>query len=141
MRLAYGAVSMALLACSGMAPPTSCKASDRTGTYLTVATERPGGSCGAVPDALGRLTDSLPDPWDPRCTITSERWSEGDCKLERTIECVFEGDGLRTTGVGVTDQVMQDGSHLEGLMTQTAYDLATGATVCVSSYDIAATRQ
>jgi len=54
---------------------------------------------------------------------------------------VSEGDGLRITGVGVTDQVVQDGSQLEGLMTQTVHDLATGATVCVSSYDITAIRQ
>jgi hypothetical protein len=60
---------------------------------------------------------------------------------QRTIECVSEGDGLRMTGVGVTTQTVQDGSQLEGLMTQTAYSLATGATVCISSYDITANRQ
>ncbi len=134
--------TVALLGCSssegGGAPaPTACKQTDRTGTYRQ-SFQLQTGDCGKLDDAIVSF-DNPTGSATPgtTCDVKSERWSDSDCKLERTIECTTP-DGV-TNAAAVTSQQTQDGSSLAGVFT-VSVRLKSGAT-CTGTYGITATRQ
>lgn len=128
------------VACGSSDAPTpgvdfTCHQSDRTGTYLSHFTER-SGDCGPIPDVVGRIDGPL---IGGTCTNPApDRWSDGDCKLERTLHCVAN-DGSIIDGQGVTTQQTPDGSHITGVFTATIAQ--PGQPVCTSTYDLDQTRQ
>jgi hypothetical protein len=93
-------------------PPSACRKTDRAGTYRqTFTTES--GACGDLPEQLVSFTDPMASAAPGiACRITSETWSDNDCKLERTISCRGP-DGL-TTGTGVTRQETANASVVDG---------------------------
>jgi hypothetical protein len=60
----------------------------------------------------------------PGCTVTAERWTEADCTLERTVDCVDTANGLQTHVQAVSHQTTDDGSRIEGILTLTGKDLS-----------------
>jgi hypothetical protein len=138
------AAAMASVACSGSddgeASAGGCSNSDRDGTYLLEYSERDGGMCGELPDAVGRLDADA--PIEGVCERTAEdEWSSDQCKLTRSLRCTSETDGLIIEGVAVSEQEDSAGDVLTGLYTITARDLATGEVLCTSTYNVTATRQ
>lgn len=132
MRFAALLLVLAVAACSD-APaeatrPASCKRGDRAGTYYLQGTET-SGTCGRFADGLATLSSGPPSAG---CEINAERWSEGDCKLERDLTCI-QG-WLTTRTVAVTRDEIGDGSRLSGTVTITQDD-------CRSTYSVVATRQ
>jgi hypothetical protein len=116
----------------------ACQQSDRTGTYLAHYVER-SGNCGPLPDTVLRLDEAPMGMGTTICTDTvAPRWSDRDCKLERSIHC--EGtDGSVVDGTTITTQRDPDGDHITGLFTLTS-TTASGAT-CTSTYESDAVRQ
>jgi hypothetical protein len=147
MRWGIVALALALVGCGDDEPerPTSCDAAtQRVGTYMLSYTEV-SGTCGPINSELVSF--------DPAagagngCTINSETFSEGGCKLERTVSCVSEvRDETQWGGVAtvtndstaVTYQRTQDGSRLEGTITMS---LSDGRNSCRSTYNVMAVRQ
>lgn len=133
-------LGLALIGCSGDDEPgaVDCSKADRNGTYLFEYAERDG-TCGAVPDSLGRLDASADIP--ANCIRTAaDVWSADECKLERSAECTVAEDGLVIHATAVTSQTDDSGEVLSGLYSVTARDLA-GNFVCSGTYDLTATRQ
>jgi hypothetical protein len=109
----------------------SCERSDRTGTYLGTYVERSGGTCGALPDELARLDASEPaDGYGTCAKASADVWSDGDCTLERSLEC---DDG--SSGVAISTQQDSSGEHIEGTLTLRVPG------VCTSTYDVDIVRQ
>lgn len=133
-------ITIALVATAPACGGPECSKSDRTGTYRGVLTEGPGGTCGAMPDVVVPMTDGS-GPADPGCTIKAESWSADQCKNESTVECVSAPDNTRATATGVFTQQDGAGEVFDGVMTMTIKRLDTGATLCVSTYDVTYTRQ
>lgn len=137
-------VAVALLGCSGSSSddsepaPTACKQTDRTGTYLQHL-EYQSGSC---PKDLDDQIVSFNSPSGSAapgasCTVTSETWSEGDCKLERTVAC--QNPDSSSTATVVSRQQTANGSVINGLYSVNVR-LKDGST-CMGLYKITATRQ
>lgn len=137
-------LGLLLGACSGSdggsSAPIECAQTDRVGTYLSHLVERDGGKCGPIADALGRIdSEELP----AGCSFDApDRWSEGDCKLERAYSCDEPGIGAGYTSksVAVTRQQASDGSKITGTVTITILE-PNGTVGCASTYDLTATRQ
>ncbi len=103
--------------------------------------EREGGSCGPIPDQLGRLDGG--GGLDDVCVFDApDVWSSGDCKLERAITCEEPdlGDGVTASYIASTTQTDSDGDVLESIMTLTVHN-PDGSLLCKSTYEGAATRQ
>lgn len=103
------------------------------------------GTCGSVSPGLVALDPNAGVP--NGCTLHSETWSEGNCKLERVLTCsgtyseptTWGGRGAYTNKTtAVTRQVTSDGSRLEGVMTM-EIDSTSGP--CLSTYGMVAVRQ
>jgi hypothetical protein len=140
MRYLIGLVMLAA-GCGGSDDPDAgaveCEQSDRSGTYF-IEYETVSGNCGDLPSALGRLDDAnaLPDG----CSFDAmDRWSDGDCKLERAYTCPGESGGT-IVATAVSTQQDDSGDNITGTATMTLRD-ADGATVCVGTYRFKATRQ
>lgn len=119
-------------------PPTQCQKADRTGTYRqSYVTES--GNCGKLDDVLVSFDAPAGSAGAPgsSCTVISERWSENDCKLERTVECSTP-DAV-STGTGVSRQQTQDGSRVTGTFSVNVRS-RTGST-CSGFYGFTAVRQ
>jgi hypothetical protein len=119
--------------------PTACKRSDRTGTYRETYTAQ-NGDCGPLDSQLvsynappGQGSASVGNS----CTVTSEVWSEGDCKLERTVSCKTP-DGF-VAGVGVSRQQTADGSRITGTISIGVR--RTDGRTCSGTYSLTSVRQ
>jgi hypothetical protein len=138
------AVALVLIGCggennSGPPAPTACQRTDRSGTYRQYYTTQ-GGNCGELDSEL--VSYDAPTPGastgaGPACTIEAERWSENDCKLERTVACT--SPDFVTTGTGVSRQQTEDGSMIGGTFT-VSVRLRDGST-CRGTYGLTAYRQ
>lgn len=132
-----------LLGCSGSGEDDesfTCAQTDRQGTYLVQLTEL-SGDCGPIPEQLGRLDD--PTALPNTCSLDApDRWSNGDCKLERSYSCEEPGIGAGVTSqtIAVTDQADDSGSHITGTVTLRVLDV-DGTQLCRSTYDFDAIRQ
>lgn len=117
------------------APPASCNPDDRTGTYRVTYVEQ-SGTCGPVDT---QLVSFNPGPGAQSagkgCTLNSERWSEGNCKLERDVSCSTPTGTVRT--IAVTRAETANGSELSG----TASFQIDGQYPCNGTYGIDAVRQ
>lgn len=123
----------------GPPAPTTCQRTDRSGTYRQYYATQ-GGNCGNLDSEIVSLDAPTPGASTgagPQCTVESERWSDGDCKLERTVSCTTPD--AATTGVAVTRQQAQDGSLITGTMSVTVR-LRDGTT-CRGTYGVTAQRQ
>lgn len=116
---------------SGTSQPTTCKRTDRSGTYRIVYTTV-SGNCGDIPQ-----TNVDFNTIDPTCKVVSDRWSENDCKLERTLECALPNSSQKI--VAVTRQTAEDGSKVSGSFTISATS-KDGKTSCDGTYDATASR-
>jgi hypothetical protein len=99
-------------------------------------TER-SGDCGAVPDQVVRI-DYTPDPGPGCVALATDRWSEGDCKLERSQRCTVT-DGSVLDFTAVTTQEDPDGARLTGIAT--LHLVTVNGQTCTGTYDLVATRQ
>ncbi len=120
-----------LLACSSSSSPlpTSCNQNDRHGTYL-VHLETVSGNCGQMADSLvGTQAAS-------GCNVTSETWSIGNCRVDRTLTC-NASDGTVTMLTATTRQQTQDGSVIKG---EATYSIQRAATSCLGTYNLTYTR-
>lgn len=130
----------------GPAQPSSCDPAQRGGTYRLKMTTQ-SGNCGDVPESIVSFAPT--DPLADGCTfITPDRYSEGNCKLERSFECVaqiddpaaYGGKSTRTTRtVGFSRQMTADGSRIEGVMTTSVSGTSAGP--CTGTYGLSAVRQ
>lgn len=114
----------------------TCERSDRSGTYL-LSYETLGGTCGDLTSVVGRL-DEAPLP-DDCVSNAQDRWSEGDCKVERAFTCEVE-PGQFVSYIAVSEQVDSEGDELTGTMTVILKD-STGAEICGGTYRLRAVRQ
>jgi len=122
---------------SGLPPVEAniCSPEDRSGTYLVHYEERSDGTCGPIPDSLGRVHPD--DELTEGCIFTADDvWRDDDCTLERSIECNI--DGVKTTVAGLTTQQDPEGEAFEGIV---SFVITDGVTTCVSIYDVTYTRQ
>src|SRR5262245_17576527 len=91
---------------------SSCLRSDRQGTYLQHMTERSGGKCGPVNDQLVQIDPNGPttttSPGGVTCKLTSSSWSEGDCRVDSTVDCTSPGGTSKS--ISLSRQTAQDGS-------------------------------
>lgn len=142
LRIPLVAVALAAAACGsevdGPPPPTACQKADRNGTYRQSFTVQ-GGNCGPIDD---QVVSSDPGPSGTstpgaKCSLTSERWSDGDCKLERVVAC--SSPEFASTTTAVTRQQTQNGSTLSGTMTVNVR--ARDGSSCSGTYGVAAVRQ
>ncbi len=127
---------------------TSCRKDDRAGTYMMTLTKR-SGSCPDIDEQLVSFDDAADGKTGgSECVVESERWSEGDCKLDRAVTCGRQYSdptqwggygGMTSRAVVVTRQVAQDGSRLEGVYTTTV-EMTDGYS-CTGTYAVVAVRQ
>ena len=143
MRIATIAMmALALVGCTSgstsAALPTSCKQTDRVGTYRITYVEQ-SGNCGPIDSQLVSLNPGEPGGMGAGagCTLNSERWSEGDCKLERDVTCPLPGGGTVRT-VGVTRAQTANSSELAGPAT---FTIASPKGACNGTYALDAVRQ
>ena len=140
--LGAGLLVLALAGCTSgstsSALPTSCKQTDRVGTYRLTYVEQ-SGDCGPIDSQLVSFNPGEPGGMGAGagCTLNSERWSEGDCKLERDITCPVAGGGT-VRFVGVTRAQTSNSSELAGPATLTIY---TPKVSCTGTYALDAVRQ
>lgn len=113
--------------------PSACQKEQRQGTFLFTYTEHAGGTCGPIPSAVVSLRPGAVASASNGCQVTSEVWTENDCKLETSVQCP-----TGSKGTFVSRQVSADGGRLEGIVT---YQLESGGSGCVSTYDLLAVRQ
>lgn len=115
-------------------------ATDRNGTYLVHLVERPGGSCGELPDTLGRIDGGMPvqGPSQQCSPVAPSKFSQGNCKLENVFRCT-SSDGSVVDATAVTTQLDADGAKLSGIYSASA--TRPGGASCTSSYDVTYTRQ
>ena len=125
----------------GQSQPSSCDPASREGSYLATF-ETLSGDCGDQASALLRL-DADADPADSGCSRLSEdRWSDGNCTLERSLVCPYDSfaPGATISSVGITTQRDSSGETITGTMTITVKD-ADGITLCLGTYRMTAARQ
>lgn len=146
-RLVAGAALMACAALTGGCSSGddeeesfTCEKTDRSGTYF-VEYETVDGNCGDIPSSVGRLDDAtaLPDT----CAFDApDRWSDGDCKLERAYSCEENAiePGATSTTVAVTEQRDAAGDMLAGTLTMTVKG-GDGGFICSGTYRFSASRQ
>lgn len=118
----------------------TCSAAERSGTYLMTFSER-SGDCGPIPEQLGRLDDAEALPEE--CTLDApDRWSEGECKLERAYTCEEDGiePGATSSWIAVTSQADDSASRITGTVTVRILG-ADGVQLCRSTYGFSASRQ
>ncbi len=89
------------------------------------------GTCGIIETSLVSLNPQATGTGGPACSVTSERITEGQCKLERTLDC---GDGTSTI---VSRDVSGDGSQLEGTLSLSI----SGRNPCHGTYAVSMVRQ
>lgn len=132
---------------SGLPPPSACKQTDRTGTYLLTWTEQ-SGDCGKIDPGLVSLNQQSGNGGSGACQIHSDVWSENDCKNERTATCItrvndpsqYGGYGSITNdAVAVTRQETADGSRLDGTISMSLS--ASDGTTCRGTYAVVYVRQ
>jgi hypothetical protein len=129
--------ALATVGCSGESGTPECDRTDRSGTYLFEYSQRDGGTCGDLPDYVGRLDVDAPIPAE--CTLTADDdWSPDLCKLTRSMSCL-DTDGVTVNGTAITEQQDSEGDVLSGLYTVELRD--SGGTLCMSTYNLTATRQ
>jgi hypothetical protein len=124
----------------GDSQPAACDPSARTGTYY-MEFSTVSGNCGEQASGLGRLDSSFAP--EGGCQITQpDRWSDGNCKLERSVLCPFDAlePGATITSVGITTQKDANGDVLEGTMSMTV-KYADGRGRCYGTYSMRATKQ
>jgi hypothetical protein len=125
---------LSLLACSSSSSstlPSSCNQSDRHGTYLAHL-ETVSGSCGQVPDSL------ISTAVAPGCMVTAETWSDGNCRVDRTLWCTGADNSTVTTVTATTRQETQDGSVIKG---EARFSTSGPAGSCLGTYNLTYTRQ
>ena len=155
-------VALHLLACSGGTatkaepspapvpqgppPPTSCRQTDRSGTYLLTWTKSTG-TCGEIPAQLVPLAPQVlgdggtfAGGLGSACTIHSDVWSDGNCRNDRSFTCVVMASGATTTidYVTITRQETENGSTIDGTVSLRATDSAGG---CTGIYTVVYLRQ
>lgn len=135
--------ALACFACSSETEnrPVTCAKTERSGTYAMRFTERAGGTCGAIPEQLGRLDDA--EALLPGCQLdAADRWSADECKLERAYTCPEPGigSGVTSQSVAVSTQMTEDASRIDGTITLTI-KRPDGTALCKSTYDATFVRQ
>lgn len=142
MRTTSVLMAATLFACSGEtgtpSPPSSCDRAARAGTYLVTLTER-NGTCGTVEARLISF-DPAAVPGDVGCTLSVDKWSEGDCKNERTFTCTIQGQNgpVTNNSTSVTRATTADAARIEGIVTTS---IESSSDFCNSTYDYLAVRQ
>lgn len=133
-------------------PPTQCQKADRTGTYLLTWTEHVGGTCGPIAAQLVSFNAQTSGgaggdagTGKTSCTLHSDVWSEGDCKVERTVTCVTRvsdqsqpGGVVTADEVGVTRQETANASLIDGTISVSVDNPSGG---CRSTYAVTYVRQ
>lgn len=126
-----------LVGCSGADEAEPCDLAHRDGTYLLSYTERSGGTCGELPDVVGRAD---PDSISDGCMLTEpDDVSADQCTLTRSLVCTVQNPDGAIYGIAVTKE-SGGGARLEGIYTMTIRD-AAGELVCLGTYDVVAVRQ
>jgi hypothetical protein len=133
LRIAFIAVAAA----SSVACGIECSKDAMRGAYLVETTEWTGGTCGYITPGVQIYGEGEGDG----CVLDSDVWSDDECKNERLVTCTSVADGYRAVGASVTEQQDSDGQEFTGTLTMTVYNLNSGATICVSTYDVTATKQ
>ena len=131
MRIVCCLVLIAACSSTASSAPSQCKRTDRHGNYLTHFTTK-SGDCGAVPDTLVSF-----DAPSSNCTVDSQVWSDGDCKLDSTITCTAT-NGTTTKGTATTTQMNVDGSDIEGIA---SFQITAPSGICNGTYDVSYKRQ
>ncbi len=106
------------------------------GTYRLTYVEQ-AGDCGPIDSQLVSFNPA-PDGTTPAaagCTLNSERWSEGDCKLERDTTCSTPSGSVHT--IAVSHALSADAAEITG----TASFTIGGRYPCNGTYALDATRQ
>ena len=129
---AVGTAVLCQAACGGDDP--GCDIGDRQGVYLQQMTQRPGGTCGAVPDEVIDVRSGGASESAMACQErVPDELSDASCQLTRSLSCSVPGGGT-TTILAVTTDIYGDGSVFEGTMTVTVVDPVYGD--CRSTYDL-----
>lgn len=143
MRVAGVIAWLMALGCSsddGGQPESCDPEKDRVGTYIVSYVERSGGDCGPIEDSVVRLGAGPAPGGGTDCVLLAEpALSEGNCKLEQTVECTLPDGSVGTSHV-VTTQMDEAGSLLRGVLDLTGTD-ASGGFICHSVYDVTYRRQ
>ncbi len=113
--------------------PTSCDRNARAGIYRATLVEE-SGNCGPVASQLVNLS-SGPGVGGPGCTVTSEQWAEGDCKLSREISCADAMGPVHI--ITVTRAETADASEISGTESITL----SGPSGCNGTYSLDLVRQ
>ncbi len=138
MKILVATMVLALVGCSsstGSTPdaPSHCDRDARVGTYRFTWVEQ-SGDCGPVDSQLVSFNPG-PAGAGAGCRINSERWSEGDCKLERDVTCQIDGGEART--LLVSRALTSDAAEITGTQTTTI----TTSRGCSGTYAIDGVRQ
>lgn len=144
--LVLAAAISLLFGCSGTSStsaPAQCQRTDRHGTYLSSYQEHSGGTCGPLTGGLVTVGgDTAGDAGSGPCSVKSELWEEGDCKLTSQVHC--EDTTHLSDATYITHQQTADGSKITGLY---SYSLRSRACelcpedFCSSTYDVTLIRQ
>jgi hypothetical protein len=96
-----------------------------------------GGNCGELEGELVSFDKPAGPAGGGGCTVTGERWSENDCKLDRTVSCTFPDSVMTFTAV--TRQQTANGSTIGGTFSVSAR-FRDGSS-CSGTYDVTSVRQ
>lgn len=129
---------LALVVILGGCGGDECRVEDVDGTYLATTTEV-SGTCGDAGSFVLQY-NSGEEVVDSGCIVDYERLSDNQCTAERSVTCTSAADNRITKG-SATVTSEPGGDRAEGIATMTVLNMTTGATVCVSTYEIVYERQ
>lgn len=136
------AALLCTVACDGDADeqPSSCDPAARVGTYFATF-DVISGDCGDQASGLIRVGGDANAASGCRL-IAQDRWSDGNCTLERSMQCPFDEfeRGATIETIAITTQRDEDGDRMTGTMTMTVWE-ASGQAVCLGTYRMVAERQ
>lgn len=150
-KLAFLPIAFLLAACSTSVDseekrslPASCDSSSRNGAYLMTTTKR-SGDCGEMGPVLLMVYED--QKYAEGCEVHVSKYSKNNCRLDTDVTCPetyhdpssWGGKSsalVRTTGY--TEQVTEDGSRLEGLIT---LRVESDSGACLGTYDVVYVRQ
>lgn len=114
-----------------------CSKSTRNGTYK-VQLQGLSSNCQRVADYEEQLKDGIAELGKDCDFDKADKWTDGDCTLERAYTCKETGGGSTRT-IFVATQNAEDGSILAGILSIRRLD-KSGSETCQGTYKFIASR-